>query len=198
MKKAARERALIDWCVQRRMAPCDLEPIATRVKEAYRKFRLRYAEAYRPAASQAVAWNNAAMTLIDEGAEPEAWVAAQFEGGDTVPYPNNLSGPHAIDRYRQWLGADAAQDIELQLLSYADIVRTWRQTKSLRDILTDPRHGFPPLFVWCVATIGGCVDIADTAAHAAAAQYMRPAYRATYGKQFSDIVTKLPGGVGCI
>ena len=197
MDQAKRERALIDWCVQRCMAPCDLEPIAERIKSAYRQLRLRYADAYHPGAGQINAWNDAAMSSIEAGAIPEDWVTAQFEESDVLPYPNNLHGPHALEKYRKWADAGAVSDIELQLASYADIVRTWKQSSPLRSILTDPRHGFPPLFVWCIAPLGSCPDVASTVAGAAARQYARPAYKLVYREQFGDILSSLTEGVPC-
>ena len=197
MNQAKRERALIDWCVQRCMAPCDLEPIAERIKSAYRQLRLRYADAYRSGAGQINAWNDAAMACIEAGATPEDWVAAQFEESDVLPYPNNLHGDFALERYRKWADASAASDIELQLVSYADIVRTWKQTKPLHEVLIDPRHGFPPLFVWCIATLGGYPVIAANAADAARRQYARPAYKLVYREQFGDILSSLEEGVSC-
>lgn len=197
MNQVKRERALIDWCVQRCMAPCDLDPIAERIKSAYRKLRLRYADAYHPGAGQINAWNDAAMASIEAEATPEDWISAQFEESDTLPYPNNLHGTHAVDRYRRWADASAVSDIELQLASYADIVRTWKQSRPLRKILTDPRHGFPPLFIWCIATLGDCPDIAAAVAEGAVRQYARPAYKIVYREQFGDILSSLTEGVPC-
>jgi hypothetical protein len=198
MKTAKRERALIDWCVQRRMSPDALEAIAARIKATYCQMRLRYADAYRPGAKQINAWNDAAMASIEAGAQPEDWVVAQFEEGTVIPYPNNLHGQYAHDRYKKWSNADAVADIELHLASYADTVRTWRREAPLETVLTDPRHGFPPVFVWCIATLGNLPDIAASVADAARAQLNRPAYRLVYRKQFGDILNQLVGDGVCI
>ena len=146
--------------------------------------RLRYADAYRPGAKQITAWNDAAMASIEAGAQPEDWVVAQFEEGTVIPYPNNLHGQYAHDRYKKWSNADAVADIELHLASYADTVRTWRREAPLETVLTDPRHGFPPVFVWCIATLGNLPDIAASVADAARAQLNRPAYRLVYRKHW--------------
>ncbi len=188
---ATRFRDLARWCTQHRMAPSDLERVARAVKNAYCAYREQYAPGYHPGARFDNAWNAGAMAAIDAGAvaDIDGWVAAQFAERTTLPYPNNLHGPEAEAAYRRWLSADAEVDVGLQLRSYADIVRTWKAAHSVASILTDTRHGFPPVFVWCIARTARLPDIAQVVEGAARAQLRRPAYRRVYGEQFPDLIT---------
>ena len=196
-KPEKRQRALIDWCVQHRMGPDELDPVALRIKNAYRELRMRFADAYCPSKKQADAWNDAAMACIEAQAEPESWVAAQFSEDGVLPYPNNLHGPEACARWDKWLTADGEMDITLQLASYADIVNTWRKTQAVSQILQDPRHGFPPVFVWCIAQLCGLSKLADVVADAARRQLARPAYWRVYSANFKDIIHLLTGDNAC-
>ena len=197
MTPEKRQRALIDWCVQHRMAPDDLEPVALRIKDAYRQLRMQFADAYRPGKKQEDAWNDAAMASIDAHAEPESWVAAQFTDNGMLPFPNNLHGPEAWARWEKWLAADGETDVTFQLMSYADIVKTWRATQPVACILQDPRHGFPPVFVWCIARLAGLGEIAAQVAEAAHNQLARPAYWRVYHDKFKDIIHELTGEPAC-
>lgn len=184
-----RQRALFDWCTQHDMSPDALERLAQKVCSVYCKYRAQYAAGYRPSAAHADAWNDAAMALTEAGATPDTWVCAQFDEQENLPYPNNLHGKAATAAYRAWVAADSEIDIELQLRTYADIVKTWKAAHSVPSILTDPRHGFPPLFVWCISRVAKLPDITARVAPKARAQLARPAYRTVYRSRFPDLIS---------
>jgi len=187
-------RALIDWCVSHHMAPCDLDVHAEKARGLYCDERKKYTGGYRPSGKHDDAWRKTAMACIDAGASISDWVTAQFDQRTTLPYPVNLHDKHARQHYVDWLSADDVEVIRLELASYASIVRKWRCTHSVADVLTDARHGFPPLFIWCIAEVAGLDDIASAYRDSALRQYGRPAYRKAYHDKFSDVITKLEGG----
>ena len=186
-----RYQQLVRRGIALKRAPSDLQEIADHIRNVYASRRRDMLGLYIPSKKHDMEWLEAAVACIEAGAGPVEWVTAQLDTPGFIAYPNNLHGENATQRYKNWLAASDYRTVKLELVSFIDILKTFKQTSSVRDVLLDEKHGFPPLFVYCIARLAGMNDLADMHLARAKEFITNPSYRKVYCEYFNDVVGNL-------
>lgn len=128
-------------------------------------------------------WRRLAAHVLRHGADPIAYVAAQFRQVKFSPQPNMLLSQRALERYRQWKeSAQTPRQLRLALRSEIEALEAavqveqqrspdWDRATCLRAVLVNPRVAISPLLRYVVAFRAGWADLVESVRESARWQY---------------------------
>jgi len=179
------------WLAEKGISEERIDRVAGELKAEYERARrqLRPGYAVDEEKYPLSMWREIAMDVMEAGAQPSAWIDAQFYYIKPYPYVNLLKGPEALARYRSRT-VRLTEDIPLDLKLQAETLKVWLSDKnasSLPEILEAPAANFNPLFIWCVALCCGLSDLADRYRERALRMLaLNPMYEKIYKRYFPE------------
>lgn len=180
------------WLLERCMVPDGMDERAQELLDVYVEIRRSYYPQFRPSkALQALKpqWWRVAKKVIEEDMIPYEWVSLCFskQGADTLI--SHLTDRNSRRIYAELTKQERKQVEVLLVLAIKNLqVRLAETQHTVETALQDKWAAFNSLFIYCVATQRGCLEVAARHQLMATRLLKRKAYRDTYKAAFPEVL----------
>lgn len=144
-------------------------------------------------------WPVIARLCLDRQLDPASFIEAQFAGAEKAPWPNQMTGEHAVAKYRRSVGLIQTR-IRLSLPNQERSYRLEAQCRAVESdgeltldqarelVLRDSSFGLSAIFRYCAAVRDRGAALAALFRDAALFQYIfqRAAYDSTWGAMIPE------------